>query len=144
MSKLLTRSLVSKTSIVGGLIGGLVHAGLSIFLWNYLYESVWEILRVDPFQGVYTILGMFLLGFVPVVIYIDKKVISPAIIIGGLLTFSGISSWLIGPPRAPFGGPTPFGVYILLWVGIIVFAVAMGRHEYRQVQQPTSDSNTSV
>jgi hypothetical protein len=87
---------------------------------------------------------MFLLGFVPVMLYIDKKVISPAIIIGGLLTLSGISSWLIGPPRGAFGGPTPFYIYIILWVGIIVFAVVMGRHEYRQVQQPTSDSNTSV
>lgn len=144
MSELFTRSLVSKRAIAGGLVGGLVHAGVAVSLWDHLYESVWEILRGDPFQGVYTLLGMFLLGFVPMLFLIGKRVISPAIIIGVLLVLSGVSSWVIGPPRAPFGGPTPFAVYIVLWVAIVVFAVVMGRHEHRSEHQSTSDSNTSV
>jgi len=94
-------------------------------------------LRIKPLNGAYVILGMFLLGFVPVLFYVGKRVISPVIVVVVCLLLSAVGSWLAGPVRAPTAVPTPFGLYILFWVGIVALAGLTGGLEYRRSQQVT-------
>lgn len=126
-------SLISGTSIIGGLVGGLVHAGVAVFLWNYFgFDDLGELLLIKPLNGIYILLGMFVLGFVPAMFYVGQKYISPAVVVAVLLLLSGFGSWQAGPVRAPVGGPTPFGLYILLWVGIVALAGLTGGFERKR------------
>ena len=118
-----TRSLVSRTSIIGGLIGGLVHAATVVVLWNYFgLDDLGELVAIKPLYGLYLILGMFVLGFLPALFYVGQNYIFPAFVVSGSLFVSAIGSWQAGPVRAPVGGPTPFGVYVVFWVGVVVLA----------------------
>ncbi|WP_139173382.1 MULTISPECIES: hypothetical protein [Halobacteriales] len=138
MSRTSTQSIVTRTSIIGGLVGGLVHAGVAVLLWNRWFDNLWELLMTKPLNGAYILLGMFLLGFVPVLFYVGEKVISPAIIVAAFLLLSGFGSWLAGPVRPPSAVPTPFALYILLWVGVVALAGVTGRLEYRRKQRAAS------
>lgn len=131
------QSIVTRTSIISGSVGGLVHAGLAVFLWNNWFDNLWEMLITKPINGAYIVLGMFLLGFVPVLFYASEKVISPAIIVTVTLLLSGFASWLAGPAGAPSAVPTPFALYILLWVGVVALASISGGLEYRRKQRVT-------
>lgn len=131
------RPLVTRTSIIAGMIGGLVHAGVAVFLWNSWFDNLWEMLAIKPFNGAYVLLGMFLLGFVPVLCYVGEKVISPAIVVAVFLLLTGFGSWLSGQVRAPTAVPTPFALYILFWVAIVPLAGLIGGWEYRRKQQVT-------
>lgn len=132
-----TRFPVSLASIIGGMVGGIVHAGFAAFLWNYWFDNLGEMLTVKPFNGAYIILGMFLLGFVPILLYVDERVISPVIVVAVFLLFSAVGSWLATPVRAPAAVPTPFALYILLWVGVIALAGLAGGLEYRRTYRAT-------
>lgn len=131
------RSLVTRTSIIGGSVGGLVHAGVAGFLWNHWFDDLWQMLTIKPLNGTYIILGMFLLGFLPVMFYVGEKVISPAIVVAVFLILSGFGSWLTAPVRAPSAVPTPFALYILFWVGIVALAGLIGGFEYRRKRRAT-------
>lgn len=131
-------SLVSRTSIVGGVVGGLVHAGVAVFLWSYFgFDSLWDMLLIKPLNGGYIVLGMFLLGFVPVLFYLGAQVKSPAIIVAGFLLLSGIGSLLAGPVGAPSAVPTPFALYILFWIVVVALAGVTGRVESSRNQPST-------
>jgi len=127
--------LVTRTSLLGGMLGGLVHTGGAVLLWDHLHNSVWEILQSNLSFGLYMILGMFLLGFIPVLFYIGETVISPALVVGVFLVPSAILSWLSGPPRAPNASPSPFALYVLLWVVVLALAGFIGKFEYRRKRQ---------
>lgn len=129
------QSLVTRTSIIGGLAGGLVHAGVAVLLWNHWFDNLSEMVMIKPLNGVYVSLGMFLLGFVPVMFYVGERVISPAIVVAVFLLLSGSGSWLAGPVRAPSTVPTPFALYIIFWVGVVALSSLTGRVEYRRKQR---------
>lgn len=135
MASTTTRSIITRTSIIGGLLVGLVHAGIAVYLWNLWFDNLWEMLAIKPSNWVYIILGMFLLGFVPAVFYTAQKIISPAIIVAVLLTISVLFSGLAGPVGAPVSVPTPFGLYILFWVAIVALAGVIGVFEHRHKQR---------
>lgn len=138
MSEGSTQPLVSRTSIIGGLIGGLVHTGVAVFLWQYFgFDNLWELITIKPLIGMYILLGMFVLGFVPAIAYVGQKFMSPALVVGGLLLLSGIGSWMAGPVRAPSAVPTPFGFYVLLWFGVVALAGLTGGFEYRRKRRAT-------
>lgn len=131
-------SLISTSSIIGGLVGGLFHAGVAVFLWNYFgFDNLWELLLIKPFNGMYIFLGMFALGFVPAMFYVGQKSVSPAIVVSVLLLLSGFGSWQAGPVHAPVGGPTPFGLYILFWVAVVALAGLAGEFEQNQKKPAT-------
>lgn len=130
--------IITRTSIIGGLVGGLVHTGLAVFLWNSWFDNLWDMLMIKPLNGAYIVLGMFLLGFIPVLFYVSEKVVSPAIIVTVFLLLSGLGSWLAGPVRSPSAVSTPFGLYILLWVGVVALASLTGRLEYRRKHRAAS------
>lgn len=124
-------SLVSTTSLISGVVAGLVHTGLAVFLWNYWFDNFGEMLAVKPLNGLYIGLGIFLLGFVPAVFYAGQKVVSPAIIVAVFLVLSGVGSWVADSVQAPSAVPTPFALYILFWVGTVVLIGITGRAELR-------------
>jgi hypothetical protein len=132
-----TPSLVSRTSIIGGVVGGVVHAGVATVLWNQWFDNLGEMLTIKPLNGAYIILGMSLLGFVPVLFYVGGRVISPGIVVAVFLLLSAVGSWLAGPVRAPAAVPTPFALYILLWVGVVALAGLTGGVEYRRTHRAT-------
>ena len=135
MARTVQQSIVTRTSIIGGSVGGLVHAGVAVVLWNRWFDNLWELLLTKPLNGAYIILGMFLLGFVPVLFYVGEKLIAPGIVVGVFLLLSGVGSWLMGPVRAPSAVPTPFALYILFWVGVVALASLTGGLEYRRKRQ---------
>lgn len=132
------QSLVSRTSIIGGLVVGILHAGVAVLLWDYFgFDNLRELIVIKPLIGIYVLLGMFVLGFVPALFYVGRRFISPAFVVGGLLLLSSFGSWLAGTVRAPAGTPTPFGFYILFWVGVVALAGLMGGFE-RKRKQPAA------
>lgn len=125
--------LISRMSVLGGVVGGFIHTAVAVFLWNYFgFDSLLEMLSIKPLNGLYVMLGMFVLGFVPAMFYVGQRFISPTIVVAGFLLLSGIGSWVAGPVRAPLGGPTPFALYILLWVGVVALAGVIGGIEYKR------------
>jgi len=131
------QSIITRTSIIGGVVGGLVHVSVAIFLWNSWFENLSEMYLVKPQNAVYYLLGMFLLGLVPIMFYVETKIRLPAILVGAFLLVSGFASWLADPVTAPSANPTAFGLYILLWPGIVALASLTGVWEYRRSQRPT-------
>ena len=131
------QSVVTRTSVIGGLVGGLIHMVLAVLLWNNWFDDLWGMLMTKPLNGAYLVLGMFLLGFVPVLFYIGEKIISPGIIIAVFLLVSTLGSWLMGPVRPPSAVPTLFGLYILFWVGVVALVGVIGGFECRRKQRTT-------
>lgn len=122
-----------RDSAVAGLIGGLLHAGIAVFLWNHFgFDNLWELLILKPLTGGYILLGMFVLGSVPAMFYAGREVISPGFLVAALFLLSGIGSWQALPGGAPRGAPTPFGLYILLWVGVIALVSLAGVVELKR------------
>jgi hypothetical protein len=131
------QSIITRTSVIGGFVGGLAHTVLAVLLWNNWFDDLWGVLMTKPLNGAYIVLGMFLLGFIPVLFYVSEKIISPAIIIAVFLLLSTLGSWLVGPVRPPSAVPTLFGLYILFWVGVVALAGVIGGFEYRRKQRTT-------
>lgn len=132
------QSLVTRDAIIVGLVAGLVHVTVSVVLWNSWFDNLWRMFSVKPQNAVYLLLGMFLLGFVPVLFYVGNKVRSPAVIVGTLLFLSGFASVLAGPVTAPSASPTPFALYILLWPGIVALSGLTGVWENHRAHRVTS------
>lgn len=130
MSDASAQSLRSRRSVFGGAVGGLVHAGVAVVLWDYFgLDSLWELFRLKPLYGLYILLGMVALGAVPALFYVGRRAVSPAVVVALCLVVAGVGSWQTGPARAPVGGPTPFGIYVLGWVGVVGLAALLGTVE---------------
>ena len=110
---------------------------LAVLLWNNWFDDLWGMLVTKPLNGAYILLGMFLLGFIPVLFYVGEEIVSPAIIITAFLLVSTLGSWLMGPVRPPSAVPTLFGLYILFWVGVVALVGVVGGFEYRRKQRTT-------
>jgi len=128
----------SMAPAISALLAGLLHAGVAIFLWNvFLYDNLWELLLIKPPSGAYVLVGMFALGFVPVLYSITQKSVSPVLLVSVLLIVSVYSEWQ-GYFTSPVGGPGPFGVYILSWIGVVLLAGLAGVVERKLTQRETA------
>ncbi|MFB6360088.1 MAG: hypothetical protein ABEH59_02075 [Halobacteriales archaeon] len=138
MAGFLNTESVPRTPLYGGLLGGLVHAGLASALWTVLgLDDLAELAAVKALYGLYVLFGMFALGFVPSVFYIARGRVLPALVVASFLILSTAASWRAGPAEAPQGGPTPFAFYILLWIVIVVLAALVARFEESRVRAST-------
>lgn len=119
---------------IAGVVGaGIAHAVLAALLWDYVgHDSLVELWAVKPLNGLYIGLGLFLLGAVPAALYVEREVVSPGVIVVGLLVASTAATVVSGPARAPAGGPTPFGLYVLAWIGVLALAGLSARVEARR------------
>jgi hypothetical protein len=126
--------LLTKASVISGLVGGLAHTGVAALIWQQGGVSLWAFVFEEPYNlaAMYLGLGVFSLGFVPALLYVGREVTSPAKVIVGFLLFSMVGSWLLGRPRPPATGLTMFGLYLFVWVIPVGFAVVAADIEYRQ------------
>lgn len=124
-----------------GTIAGALHGGIGLGLWNFFeFESFPRMLSTEPLFMGYTLLGMFALGFVPGLLYARWRAISPGLLEGGLLTLSAYGTWTVVRDGLTPVDPTPFGWYVLLWVGIIVLISVVGWGEVRLFQRSNKSS----
>ena len=115
-----------------GIMTGTFHGVLAMSLWYFFdFEGVGRMLATEPFVLVYTLSGMFLLGVIPGLLYAKWKTISPGVLVGGMVCLSSYSTWnLVREGLTPVD-PTPYGWYVLLWVGIAVVITVSGLVERR-------------
>lgn len=118
-----------------GTVAGMFHGVIVLYLWNsFGFENVQGMLSAEPLFLLYTLTGMFALGFVPGLLYAKWGSISPGLLILGLLCLSVYGTWTtIGDGSTPVD-PTPFGWYTLLWVGIVVLVSGVGWAEWKRNQ----------
>ncbi|MFB6131942.1 MAG: hypothetical protein ABEJ44_00875 [Halanaeroarchaeum sp.] len=128
-------TLVSTAPITSAVVLGLAHVGIAVYLWDYWFDSPGAMLAVKPLNAVYFVPGMFLLGFVPAIFSVGLRVVSPTIVAGALLSLAVLGSMVVGPVEAPRAAPTPFGLYILGWVGVVVPGGISGVVEYRRTRR---------
>lgn len=114
-------------SIFIGALAGVTHGIVALALWEFFgFERPERTLSTEPLFVVYTLLGMFALGFVPGLLYATWRSVSPGLVIGGLLCLSSYGTWTTVRSGATPVDPTPFGWYALLWVGIAIPAAGAG------------------
>lgn len=135
----LRESTLSWHSVIVGAIIGLLHTIVAVLLWNtFGFENLLAAFATEPLYSTYVVIGMFVLGFIPGVLYADRKSVSPICLVVALLVLSGFGTWQTVQSGATPVSPTPFGWYTLLWVGIIAVAVLVGGLELRIRQQITA------
>jgi hypothetical protein len=106
---------------------GLVHAGIAALLWTYFgFENLLAAFATEPLYVSYVILGMVLLGSIPGVLYVRLHTVAPLLLVGSLLTLSTVLTWHTHRTGATPVDPTPFGWYIILWIGIVAVSGLIG------------------
>ncbi|MDZ7849785.1 MAG: hypothetical protein U5K70_02870 [Halodesulfurarchaeum sp.] len=129
-------SLPLDNGIFVGIIAGVLHGSIALGLWySFEFESVPKMLSTEPLFMGYVLLGMFALGFVPGLLYAKLGSVSPALLIGGLLLVSAYGTWMIVGDNLTPVGPTPFGWYVLFWVGSIALISVVGWGEVTLLQR---------
>jgi len=89
-------------------------------------------MRVDLFL-VYNGIGAVLLGAIPTLLLVTKRLVTPSFIVAGALTVSAYGTWsvYVAPPVTPTPvDPTPFGWYMIGWVIVVTLALVAGGTEY--------------
>jgi|AntRauTorcE11898_2_1112593.scaffolds.fasta_scaffold02169_3 hypothetical protein len=128
-------SVPPNRALLVGTVTGIFHGIIALYLWNWFgFENFRGMLSAEPLFLLYTLTGMFALGFVPGLLYVKWESISPGLLISGLFCLSAYGTWTtIGDGSTPVD-PTPFGWYILLWAGIAVFISGVGWTERKRNQ----------
>jgi hypothetical protein len=128
-------SVSPNRALLVGIVAGMFHGIIALSLWNWFgFESFRGMLSAEPLFLLYTLTGMFALGFIPGLLYAKWESISPGLLIGGLLCLSAYGTWAaIGDGSTPVD-PTPFGWYILLWAGVAILISGVGWAEMRRNQ----------
>ena len=129
-------SLPLDNGLFFGIIAGILHGSIALVLWYiFEFESFPKMLSTEPLFMGYVLLGMFALGFVPGLLYAKWGSISPALLIGGLLLLSSYGTWtIVGDNLTPVD-PTPFGWYVLFWVGSIALITVVGWGEVTLIKR---------
>ncbi|ELZ79614.1 hypothetical protein C455_08517 [Haloferax larsenii JCM 13917] len=73
---------------------------------------------------------MFVVGFVPAFLYARYRTFSPIVATGGLLGVTAFATWQTVQSGSTPVDPTPFGWYMLLWIGVLVLDAALGGVEF--------------
>lgn len=126
-----------RRTLTAGVIGGLVHAvvvgGLYVYLHGpelFGYSTATNSLGpFEPFT-LYVIGGAFVLGVVPAVLLVDRRLVTPSLaiiaIVAGILLLS--PRGLQRRPRA--AGPPDFAFYFIWWFAPLFVASLAGGIEY--------------
>ena len=128
MSLSVTTALPSRRGTSFALCGGLLHLSIAGVLWLWFGFTA----RIDLFL-VYLGIGALLLGAIPILLLVTKRLITPSLIVAGALTVSAYGTWsvYIAPPVTPAPvDPTLFGWYLIGWVIVIPVALVAGGGEY--------------
>ncbi len=121
----------TKKTAVFGFFGGVVHLLLVSALWLW-FGFTTRFVGSGLFLF-YIGVGAFALGAIPSSLLNAKRLTSPLLVVGGLLTISAYSNWTTYVAQSPTPvpvGPTAFGWYLLGWVVVLGVALLVGGLEY--------------
>lgn len=123
-----TAFLPSRRTFGFTLLGGILHLSIVVMLWIWFGFTA----RGDLFL-VYSGIGAVLLGAIPTLLLVTKRLVTPSFIVAGGLTVSAYGTWsrYVAPPVTPTPvDPTPFGWYMIGWVIVVALALVAGGAEY--------------
>jgi len=124
------REYVDERPLSIGLGVGVGHALLSTALLSFFgFAGLLSQVETEPLYVFYSVCGLFVLGFVPAVLY--SKYGSRVPVPLSMIFFIGSA---YGTYRIVASGltpvdPTPFGFYLLLWPGSVVLYAVVGAVE---------------
>lgn len=126
-----------RRTLLAGLLGGLLHfvivGGFYIFLHGpelFGYSPSTNTVEVFEIIHIYIIIGAFMLGAVPGVLFAERKLISPAVtifvVVLGILLLSpgGLEQ------RPQQVGASNFAFYFTMWIVPLTIALIIGGLEY--------------
>lgn len=136
-----------KRALIAGVIGGLVHAiavgGLNAYLSGpevFGYSAASNSFGLlEPIHG-YILVGTFLLGAVPAVLLVERRLVMPSLTTVATVAVVVLSSSGGLEPHPELAGPSNFDFYFLLWVGPLFIAGVAGGLEYGVRRLLSSDS----
>lgn len=120
-----------KEIAAAGLLGGLVHAIVAGGLHNYFFGGGLFGLD-DPsitLFSVYVICGALLLGAVPAVLFVHRRLVTPGVTVGTIALVALLSS-SPGPESARAAGPSNFAFYFIWWLAPLAIALVVGGVEH--------------
>jgi hypothetical protein len=141
-----------KRTPIAGVLGGLVHFAIVGGLYAYLRgpELFGYSTYANSFFGlsdpvrIYVLLGAILLGAVPVLMWVEHRLVTPTVTIVAIV----VSILLFSPAgleRATgHGGPlSMFGFYFMFWFAPLIVATVVGGLEYgaRQLRRKNPTDN---
>ena len=127
-----------RRSIVIGLLGGLVHALLALWLSGVVRGRSVPIQAPESPSGLVvfsgTVLGLVLLGGIPLVLYVRHRLLAPIVALAVLFAWAFGSSWRYFEP-ARRTGATPIELYAdslfgVLWIVPLAVVLVVGLVEY--------------
>lgn len=122
-----THSSLSTDGMGAGLFAGGIPFALSLALWDtFGFESLLAAFSTEPLYVIYLASGMVTVGFVPGLLYARRHTIAPLITVGVLFLVTGFGTWQTARTGVTPVGPTPFGWYGLLWVGVVTVTATIG------------------
>lgn len=129
---------ISRRTIAIGLLAGLVHALLALWLRGVVRGRSVPVDTPESPSGVLvfsgTVLGLVLLGGIPLVLYLRNRLLSPIVALVVVFAWAFASSWRYFEP-ARRTGATPIELYAdslfgVLWVVPLAIVLLVGLVEY--------------
>lgn len=122
-----------------GFLIGIIHLFLVGGLW--LWFGFADPLQGTYLMGAYLAIGAVLLGAIPTFLFLQKRLVAPAIVVVVAFLVTAAQTWAIyvAPPMPPAPvDPTPFGWYALGWVVLLAVSLVIAGGEYglRQISNP--------
>lgn len=121
-------ALPSRRTFGLALLGGILHLSVAGMLWIWFGFNT----RIDLFL-VYNGISALLLGAIPTLLLVTKRLVTPTFVIAGGFTISAYGTWsvYVAPPVSPTPvDPTPFGWYMIGWAIVVALALVAGGTEY--------------
>lgn len=123
---------LSRRTATFGLVGGVVHLLLvtAVLAWLGRVERL-AVYFFTPdativFWAYATLLGAFLVGFVPVVVLLRDRLVVPAVFVGATFLYAVYGTWAALQPGPAWVGPLPITGYLLLWFVVLPAALLAG------------------
>ncbi|WP_255246080.1 hypothetical protein [Halolamina sp. CBA1230] len=126
MSPITLREYVHARPLASSLAVGVGHALLSTALSSFFgFASLLAQADTEPLYVFYSLCGLFVLGFVPAVLYSKYRSRVPLALSVFLFVGSAFGTYRVVASGLTPVDPTPFGWYLLLWPACVVLYAAI-------------------
>jgi hypothetical protein len=123
--------------LLAGVVGGLVHAvavgGLNAYLSGpevFGYSPAANSFGLFEPIHAFILVGTFLLGAVPAVLLVERRLVTPSLTIVAIAAVVALSLPGTLEPHPELAGPSNFDFYFLFWVGPLFVACVAGGVEH--------------
>lgn len=127
----------SARAVVAGVGGGLAHLALVFSLWGAFGVTPSTADPVAATAAVYLLAGAVLVGALPVVLLVDRRLVAPAVAVAGVLVFSAYRTWRL--VESPAALPRWFDLYVAGWPAVlaVVVVLAVAECSLRRAERET-------